>query len=123
MPDGTVPELPASGEYTLDLYIGVVSIDPDECVIFCTGRWQRSDAACWGAVAMIAKAHEPDPRERERGKLWALLLEWHENDVLLHHPDYDSGGESHITHMPPFIGISTTAYEDVDQILQRVYQE
>ena len=72
---------------------------------------------------MIAKAHEPDPRERERGKLWALLLEWHENDVLLHHPDYDSGGESHITHMPPFIGISTTAYEDVDQILQRVYQE
>ena len=52
------------------------------------------------------KTPEPEPCERELGKLWALFLEWHENGVLLHHPDYGSCGESQIIHMPPLIGIS-----------------
>ena len=36
------------------------------------------------------------------------------------HPDYDSGGESYIIYTPPLIGISTEAYGDADQVLQRI---
>ena len=56
-------------------------------------------------------------------EIWSILFGWHEDGVLLHHPNYDNHGESKVIYMPPLIGISTAAYDDVEDILQRAYDE
>jgi hypothetical protein len=87
------------------------------------GRWQKAHATTYEAIDLIMKTHERDERNMKLDEIWSIFLGWHKDDVLLHHPDYRTDGESKVIYMPPLIGISTAAYEDVDQILQRAYDE
>ena len=69
------------------------------------------------------KTHEPDEVKNKLDEIWSIFLGWHKDDVLLHHPNYESHGESKVIYMPPLIGIGTAAYDDVHLILQRAYDE
>ena len=88
-----------------------------------TGRWQDPYATTHEAIELILKTHEPDELKNKLDEIWSIFLGWHKDDVLLHHPEYRTDGESKVIYMPPLIGISTAAYDDVDQILQRAYDE
>ena len=87
------------------------------------GRWQDPDATTYDAVELIMKTHERAELNLKLDEIWSIFLGWHKDDVLLHHPEYRTDGESKVIYMPPLIGISTAAYEDVHQILQRAYDE
>ena len=69
------------------------------------------------------KTNEPDEVKNKLDEIWSIFLGWHKDDVLLHHPNYESHGESKVIYMPPLIGIGTAAYDDVIEILQRAYDE
>ena len=69
------------------------------------------------------KTHEADEVKNKLDDIWSIFVGWHKDNVLLHHPNYESHGESKVIYMPPLIGIGTAAYDDVHLILQRAYDE
>ena len=86
--------------------------------------WQDQCKSMLGAVHGILAAHEPEARRTKLGSLWHMFLKWNGDDVLLRHPNYHPhGGESQLVYHPPIMNCSTVAYEDVDKILERIYEE
>ena len=87
------------------------------------GRWQDANKSTFGAVRGILEAHTPEARKTKLDALWAIFIEWHSADVLLSHPNYrPREGESKLVYKPPIMNI-TTAYDDIELILERVEEE
>ena len=51
------------------------------CVV--AGRWQDPNNSTFGAVCEILEAHKPEARDAKLDGLWAMLIEWHRDVVLL----------------------------------------
>jgi len=88
------------------------------------GRWQDAIKSSFGAVREILEAHTPEARETKPDALGHLHRVAQRRRAPFCHPNHrPREGESKLVYKPPIMAISTAAYEDVNKIMERIYEE